>query len=45
VRGEGFVTEHGRVIDVREIGKADGSFDPIKKPKHHDREEPRPRSD
>jgi hypothetical protein len=36
VRGEGLVNEHGRVIDVREIGKPDGSFEPIKKPKHED---------
>jgi hypothetical protein len=40
VRGEGIVTEFGRVIEVREIGKADGTFDPIKKPKHIKHEDP-----
>jgi MFS family permease len=36
VRGEGLVNEQGRVIEVREIGKPDGTFEPIKKPKHED---------
>jgi hypothetical protein len=33
-RGEGLVTEYGRVIEVCEIVHADGSFDSVKKPKH-----------
>lgn len=33
VRGEGLATEHGRVIEIREIGQTDGTFKPIKKPK------------
>jgi hypothetical protein len=36
--GEGLVTEHVRVIEVREIGKPDGSFELLKKPKHDDPE-------
>jgi hypothetical protein len=36
VRGEGLVNEQGRVIEVREIGTPDGTFEPIKKPKHED---------
>ena len=35
-RGEGLATEHGRVIEVREIGQPDGTFKPIKKPKRED---------
>lgn len=41
VRGEGLVTEHGRVIEVLEIGKSDGTFDRLKKPKQRPREEPK----
>jgi hypothetical protein len=37
-RGEGLLTEHGRVIDVREIANPDGTFEPIKKPKNGDAE-------
>lgn len=33
VRGEGLINEYGCVIEVREIGKPDGGFEPIKKPK------------
>ncbi|KWV57622.1 hypothetical protein AS156_38580 [Bradyrhizobium macuxiense] len=36
IRGEGLVNEQGRVIEVREIGKPDGSFEPIKRPKHEE---------
>jgi hypothetical protein len=33
-RGEGLETDLGRMIEVSEIGGADGTFNPIKKPKH-----------
>ncbi|OKO81374.1 hypothetical protein [Bradyrhizobium sp. NAS96.2] len=36
VHGEGLVNERGRVIEVREIAKSDGTFEPVKKPKHED---------
>ena len=41
-RGEGLATEHGRVIEVGEIGQPDGTFKPIKKPKHEDAEHTAP---
>jgi hypothetical protein len=37
-RGEGLLTDHGRVIEVQEIANPDGTFEPIKKPKHGDAE-------
>jgi hypothetical protein len=40
VGGEGLATEQGRVIEVREIGKPDGTFEPLKKTKRQDHEVP-----